>query len=70
MQFIRVIKEVLGEKRNKEIRDAYTGKTREKIHLSKEEEKKVQEYYLNLGRAVLMEINTQIKKLPSQEKAQ
>lgn len=64
MQFIRVLKDVLGEKRNQEIRDVYTGRVRKKVQLTKEEEKKVQEYYLNLGRAVLMEIKTQIKKLP------
>ena len=64
MQFFIMIKEVLGEKRDQEIRDIFVGKTKKKIRLSKEEEKKVQDYYLKIGRAVLMEINTQIKKLP------
>ncbi len=64
MQFLVIVKEVLGEKRNQEIRDTFIGKSNKKVRLSKEEEKKVQEYYLNLGRAVLMEIKTQIKKLP------
>lgn len=68
MQFLIIVEKVLGEKRNQEIRATFTGRSKKKVHLSKEEEKKVQEHYLKLGRAILMEINTQVKKLPPQEK--